>query len=68
MVKQETKEYSEDGLAVRTIQVTIFGVPIYKFKKTSTNQAAVAQLSSAKKSVKVKGFINEAKSKSKKNK
>ena len=33
MIKQETKEYSEDGLAVRTMQITLFGVPIYRFKK-----------------------------------
>lgn len=59
MIKQETKEYSEDGLAVRIIQITLFGVPIYRFKKTSTNEAAVAQLTTAPKPTKVKGFSNE---------
>lgn len=58
MIKQETKEYSEDGLAVRTIRITLFGVPIYRFKKTS-NKAAVAQLTTAPKPTKVKGFSNE---------
>lgn len=59
MIKQETKEYSEDGLAVRTMQITLFGVPIYRFKKTSTNKAAVAQLTTVSKPAKVKGFSNE---------
>lgn len=63
MIKQETKEYSEDGLAVRTMQITLFGVPIYRFKKkkTSTNKAAVAQLTTVSKPAKVKGFSNENK-------
>lgn len=68
MIKQETKEYSEDGLAVRTIRITLFGVPIYRFKETSTNKAAVAQLAVAPKLTKVKGFSYETKNKSKKNK
>lgn len=61
MIKQETKEYSEDGLAVRTMQITLFDVPIYRFKKTSTNKAAVAQLTTVSKPAKVKGFSNENK-------
>lgn len=68
MIKQETKEYSEDGLAVRTIRITLFGVPIYRFKETSTNKDAVAQLTAAPKPTKVKGFSYETKDKSKKNK
>ena len=61
MITQETKEYSEDGLAVRTIRITLFGVPIYRFKETSTNKAAVAQLTTVSKPAKVKGFSNENK-------
>lgn len=61
MIKQETKEYSEDGLAVRTIRITLFGVPIYRFKKTSTNNKAVAMLAKASQSKKVIGFSYETK-------
>lgn len=61
MIKQEIKEYSEDGLAVRAVQITLFGVPIYRFKETSTNKAAVAQLTTVPKPTKVKGFSNENK-------
>lgn len=68
MIKQETKEYSEDGLAVRIMRITLFGMPIYRFKETSTNKAAVAQLTTAPKPTKVKGFSYETKDKSKKNK
>lgn len=59
MIRQETKEYSENGLAIRTIRVTLFGISIYRFKKTSTNKGAVAQLATAPKSIKVKGFNYE---------
>lgn len=68
MIRQTTKEFTVNGLAVRTIEITFFGVPIYSFKKTSTNQAAVAQLQQAAETTKVKGFSYETKNKSKKNK
>lgn len=62
MIKQEIKEYSEDGLAVRTVQITLFGVPIYRFKETSTNKAAVAQSDYSTKTYKSKkDFSNENK-------
>lgn len=68
MIRQEIKEYSEDGLAVRTIQIKFLGMPIFKYKGTSTNKMAVAQLTPSTKSIKVKGFSNETKNKSKKTK
>lgn len=68
MIRQEVKEYSEDGLAVRTLQIKFLGMPIFKYKKTSTNKMAVAQLTPSTKPIKVKGFSNETKNKSKKTK
>lgn len=59
MIKQRTKEYSRDSLAVRTIQITFLGIPIYNYEKTSTNKAAVAQFTAVPKITKVKGFSNE---------
>lgn len=67
MINYKVKEYSNDGLAIRVAKVTLFGIPLYKFKKTSTNRIAVAQLTTAKNSIKIKGFSNETEDKSKKN-
>lgn len=62
MIKKEIKEYSEDGLAIRIIRITLFGIPIYIFKETSTNIDIITQLTTAPKIIKkVKGFSNETK-------
>lgn len=67
MIKIEIKEYSKDGLAIRTIEVILFGIKIYKYIKTSTNQEAVSMLTVINKPKKVIGF-NETKNTSKKTK
>lgn len=60
MINYKVKEYSNDGLAVRATKVTLFGIPLYKAKETSTNRIAVSQLATVKNSTKIKGFSNEA--------
>ena len=59
MIKLETNEYSKDGVAIRVTQVTIFNIPVYKFKEMSTNKDIVNQLTVTSKPNKVKGFKNE---------
>ena len=51
------QEYEEGNLAVQTIVVTLFYIPILKIKKTSTNNVAVGQLTPIKEVIKVKGFV-----------
>lgn len=59
MIERVTQEYREGNLAVRTTVVTFLRIPIFKSKKTSTNNSAVSQLTTIKKSTKVKGFNYE---------
>lgn len=59
MIKMITQEYREGNLAVRTTVVTFLRIPIFKFRKTSTNNIAVKQLTAIKESIKVKGFKYE---------
>lgn len=66
MIKSKVKEFSKNGLAIRTIEVTFIGIPIYSYEKTSTNKAAVAQLTAVSEPTKIKGYLNETKNKSKK--
>lgn len=58
MIKMVTQEYKEGDLAIRTIVVTFLCIPIFKFKKTSTNNVVVGQFTPIKEKeiVKVKGF------------
>lgn len=56
MIRVLTEEYREGDLAVRTSVVTFFHVPIYKYKKTSTNNQAVKQLTGVPQPKKVIGF------------
>jgi hypothetical protein len=56
IIKVVIEEYREDNLAVRTIIVTFLGIPILRFRKTSTNHIAVEQLTVIKEPVKIKGF------------
>ena len=65
MIKMVTQEHQEGNLAVRTTVVTFFYIPIFKFKKTSTNQMAVRQLTPIKERVQLKGFSYETENKSK---
>lgn len=57
MIKILTREYREGGLAVRTTEVTLLCIPIFKYKKTSTNNKAVALLTAQSQPAKVKGFV-----------
>ena len=51
------QEYREGNLAVRTTTITFLCIPIFKFRKTSTNHTAVEQLTAVKEIAKIKGFI-----------
>lgn len=53
----KTKEYREGDLAVRTTEVTFLCIPIFKYKKTSTNNQAVKVLTSITQPTNVKGFV-----------
>lgn len=57
MISIVTQEYREGDLAVRTTVVTFLCIPIFKFRKTSTNNWLVSQLTTIKEVTKVKGFI-----------
>lgn len=63
-----TNEYREGNLAVKETKVTFFCIPIFKKRKTSTNNIAVAALTVESQRFKIKGFNNEVENKSKKNK
>lgn len=53
-----TNEYSEGNLAIREVRITFFYIPVFKYRKTSTNRQAVAILTPAKtKSKQIKGFV-----------
>lgn len=56
MIKMLTKEYREGDLAVRTTEVTFLCIPIFRFKKTSTNNKAVAMLTTVTQPTKITGF------------
>lgn len=66
MIRRTIEEFSENGLAVRVIKVSLLGLPLYFSKKTSTNIAAIQALQTTVKH-KIKGFKYETKNKSKKN-
>ena len=59
MISIKIKEYGEDGIVTRTITVTLFCVPIFSYKKTSTNRVVVNQFNKPKERVRIKGFNNE---------
>lgn len=61
MITMVTKEYREEDLAVRTIIIKFFCIPLFKFKKTSTNNIAVQQLTAIKKRTEIKGLNYEVK-------
>lgn len=50
-------EYRQGNLAVRDYRVTLFGIPVYKARFTSTNNLAVRQLTVLEENkVNIKGF------------
>ena len=57
MIKMLTKEYREGDLAVKTTEVTFLCIPIFKYRKSTTNNQAVKLLTSISQPTKVKGFI-----------
>ena len=59
MINIKIKEYGEEDIVIRTITVTLFCIPIFSYKKTSTNKNAVNQFHKPKERVRIKGFNNE---------
>ena len=56
MVKIFTKECREGDLAVKTTEVTFLCIPILRYKKTTTNNKAVAILTTVAQPTKITGF------------
>lgn len=61
MINTFIKEYVKDNMAIREISTKFLGIPIWKYKKTSTSGEAVNQLTPTKERVKIKGFKHETK-------
>ena len=61
MINIRIKEYGEEDIVTRTITVTLFYIPIFSYKKTSTNRVAVNQFNKPEERIKIKGFNNETK-------
>lgn len=57
MIKVLTNEYREGDLAIRTTKVTFLCIPIFKYKKSTTNSKAVALLTTVNQPTKIKGFV-----------
>lgn len=57
MIKVLTKEYREGDLAVKTTEVTFLYIPIFRYRKTTTNNLAVKQLTVVQQPSKVNGFV-----------
>lgn len=66
MIKIIDEEGIEEGKAIKKRKVTLFGLPLYKFKCISSNSQVIDMLSVNKPNIKVKGFKNETKNKGKK--
>lgn len=58
MIKVITDEYREGDNAVKTTSITLFGIPMFRYKKLTTNNKTVALLTVQKKTT-IKGFKNE---------
>ena len=59
MINIKIKEYGEEGIVTRTITVTLFCIPVFIYKKTSTNRVVVNQFNKPKERVRIKEFNNE---------
>ncbi len=57
MIKVLTKEYREGDQAVKATVVTFLCIPLFKYKKSTTNNKAVALLTVTNQPKKVKGFV-----------
>ena len=58
MIKVITKEHREGDIAVKTTYITFLGISVFRYRKETTNNKAVALLSVLKKTT-IKGFTNE---------
>ena len=58
MIKVITDEYREGDNAVKTTSITFFGMPIFMYKKLTTNNKAVALLTVQKETT-IKVFKTE---------
>lgn len=56
MIKTRVNEFIEGDLAVRTVRVSFLGIPIYRYRKETTNSKVVAVLRTVSHD-KIKGFI-----------
>lgn len=68
MIEVTIIEKAEGTLGVKTTRITFLGVPIFRYKKTTTNNVVVKQLTPAPQPKKIVGFRHETENKSKKNK
>ena len=59
MINIKIKEYGEEDIVTRTITITLFYIPIFSYKKTSTNRVVVNQFNKPEERIKIKGFNNE---------
>lgn len=57
MIKVLTKEYREGDQAVKTTVVTFLCIPLFKYKKSTTNNKAVTLLTVTNQPKEVKGFV-----------
>lgn len=57
MIKVLTKECREGDLAVKTTEVTFLCIPIFKYRKSTTNNKIVAAMTTVQQPSKVKGFL-----------
>lgn len=57
MIRILTKEYREGDQAVKTTVVTFLCIPLFKYKKSTTNNKAVALLTVTNKPKEVIGFV-----------
>lgn len=57
MIKVLTTEYREGDQAVKTTVVTFLCIPIFKYKKSTTNNKIVAAMTTVQQPSKVKGFL-----------
>ena len=59
MINIRIKEYGEEDIVTRIITITLFYIPIFSYKKTSTNRVVVNQFNKPEEIIKIKGFNNE---------
>lgn len=58
MIRMITQEYRKDDAVIKTIVITFLYIPIFKFKKISTNTIVVRQFMTIKEPTKINGFRN----------